>query len=76
MRHLFNGFALACLLSLNGCVDTHYPRGEIGFWQQHVQVTTWGLYYIGPYGPIGLGYLQWSRNQEPNPAQPPIVTVP
>lgn len=64
------------LFFLCGCSAGFEPGQYRDFWDQRVQVTAWGIYYISPYGPVGLGYVNWTRNVEPNPAPPPIVTVP
>ena len=51
------------------------------FWTQKVRATIWGIYYISPYGPTGLGYVNYERNVDTPTKQPvmpgiPAVTVP
>ena len=66
---------IAVLLSLNGCT-LDYSRQNIGVWDQHVSVTAWGIYYISPYGPVGLGYVEWARNIEPRTQLPALPVTP
>lgn len=58
------------LLLLTGCMS--YSRTEIGFWDQHVMATGWGIGWITPYGPLYVGYFNWERNiAQPIPPTPP-----
>lgn len=65
---------LILLLMLSGCAGME-PGQYPNFWTQHVQFTAWGIYYLSPYGPVGLGYANWTRNVEPKPAPPPGVPL-
>lgn len=59
------------------CSCAAYPRDQIGFWDQHVAFTGWGITFATEFGPLNLGYLQWQRNMtELEPAKPPIVRPP
>ncbi len=63
MRMLVTGLVLLMLYFTVGCsTELHYPRSQIGFWDQRVTFTGWGLTAATPYGPFNLGYLSWSRN--------------
>lgn len=50
----------ACLLA--GCSNMSYPRTEIGIFDQCIKADLWGIYYLSPYGPVGLGRGLWERN--------------
>lgn len=70
-------FALGVMLSLNAC-SLHYPRDQIGFWDQSVTFTGWGFTMATAYGPFNIGYLSWQRNVEKPqaPANPgDVITI-
>jgi len=74
MKLLLYLVGLIVLLTLGGCI--HYPRTEIGFWDQHVLTTIWGFGWVTPYGPINIGYMTWERNIEnPIPPVPPSLPI-
>ena len=79
MRMLLTGLVLLCLFFTVGCTtELHYPRSQIGFWDQRVTFTGWGFTMATPYGPFNIGYLSWSRNIEKplKPDQPSDVLGP
>jgi hypothetical protein len=59
MAHIIK--ILSCILLLSGCAFS-YPRDQIGFFDQCIQATAWGINYISPYGPVTLGYIQYERS--------------
>jgi len=79
MRMLVTGLVLLMLYFTVGCsTELHYPRSQIGFWDQRVTFTGWGFTMATPYGPFNLGYLSWSRNVDnpPEPANPADLLQP
>lgn len=51
------------------------------FWTQKVRATIYGLYYMSPYGPVGIGYVNWERNVDqqtklPQLVPPNLATIP
>jgi len=64
------GFVLIAWL-LTGCSMPIGKSGK-GFWDQHVSATAWGVSMMTMYGPITIGYIQWNRNVQPEPASPPV----
>jgi hypothetical protein len=60
---LLTGLVLLVLCSTFGC---SYPRSEIGFWDQEVTFTAYGITWATAYGPFNLGYIQWQRNLDKN----------
>ena len=60
------------LLMLCSCAG-FTPGQYADFWDQRVSVTAWGIYYVSPYGPVGVGYAEWARNQLPRTELPKIT---
>ena len=63
---------LLLLLAVESGCTLHYTRDNVGFWDQQVSATAWGIYYFSPYGPVGIGYLEWARNLPPRTELPTI----
>lgn len=72
---VWTAVALVLAMFLASSCTLSYPRDEVGFWQQHVSMSAWGVTMMTMYGPITIGYLSWNRNiaQPPTPANPPTV---
>jgi len=66
--------AAGLMLALFLASSCGVPIGKSGkgFWDQHVSATAWGVSMMTMYGPINIGYIQWNRNVQPEPASPPV----